>query len=103
MRHIGLILWCAFFFIPLIIMMAIDGFCTGRELCHAGLSFTLLIYAIGVGAFVATLLIARLVFRTFDTSSSARVRTLKVLFLIPLIPGLIVLALLFAGLLGRLG
>lgn len=103
MRHIGLMLWCAFFFIPVIIMMVIDGFCTGRELCHAGLSFTLLIYALGVGVFIATVLIARLVFRAFDTSPAGRVRTLKVLFLIPLIPGLIILALLFAGMVGRLG
>lgn len=103
MRHAGLILWCAFFCIPLIIMMVIDGFCTGRELCHAGLSFTLLMYAMGVGAFVALVLLARLIFRAFDTSSAARVRTLKVLFLVPLIPGLIVIALLSAGLLGRLG
>ena len=103
MRHVGLMVWCAFFFIPVIIMMVIDGFCTGRELCHAGLSFTLLIYAIGVGVFVTMVLIARLVFRAFDTSPAARVRTLKVLFLVPLIPGLIVLALLSAGLIGRLG
>lgn len=84
-------------------MMALDGFCSGRELCRAGLSFTLLIYAMGVGVFVACVLIARLVFRAFDTSSAGRVRTLKILFLIPLIPGLTILSLLFAGLLGRLG
>lgn len=103
MRHIGLLLWCAFFFIPLTIMVVIDGFCTGRELCHAGLSFTLLLYAIGVGVFVALVLIARLVFRAFDTSTTARIRTLKILFLVPLIPGLIILTLLFAGMVGRLG
>jgi hypothetical protein len=103
MRHLGLILWCAFFFIPLIVMMALDGFCSGRELCRAGLSFTLLIYAMGAGVFVVCVLIARLVFRAFDTSAVGRIRTLKVLFLIPLVPGLTILALLFAGLLGRLG
>lgn len=103
MRHIGLLLWCAFFFIPLIIMMVIDGFCTGRELCHAGLSFTLLLYAIGVGVFVTLILIARLVFRAFDTSPAARIRTLKILFLVPLLPGLAILTLLFAGMVGRLG
>lgn len=103
MRHIGLILWCAFFFIPLIVMVILDGFCSGRELCRAGLTFTLLLYAMGVGAFVACVLVARLVFRAFDTSSGARVRTLKFLFLIPLIPGFTILTLLFAGLLGKLG
>lgn len=103
MRHIGLIIWSAVFFIPLIVMIVMDGFCSGRELCRAGLSFTLLLYAIGVGVFSVAVLVARLVFHAFDTSSSARVRTLKVLFLIPLVPGLTILALLFAGLLGRLG
>ena len=103
MRHIGLILWCAFFFIPLLVMMVLDGFCTGRELCRAGLSFTLLMYALGVGVFLVCVLIARLVFRAFDTSPIGRIRTLKTLFLIPLVPGLLILILLFAGMLGRLG
>lgn len=103
MRHIGRIVWSAVFFIPLIVMLVMDGFCSGRELCRAGLSFTLLLYAIGIGVFSGAVLVARLVFHAFDTSPIARIRTLKVLFLIPLIPGLVVLSLLFAGLIGRLG
>lgn len=83
-------------------MMVLDGFCSGTELCHAGLSFTLLVYAMGVGVFIASVLIARLIFTALDASPAARVLTLKILLLIPLIPGLIVLCLLFAGMVGRL-
>lgn len=103
MQRIGPILWCGLFFIPLAIMIALDGFCSGRELCRAGLSFTLLVYGIGIVVSVVGVIIARLMFRALDAGSITRLRTMKVLLLIPLIPGIIVLGLLLAGMLGRLG
>ena len=96
-------MWGGFFAVPLIIMFALDGFCSGRELCHAGLSFTLLIYGIGIVACVIGILLARLSFRFLDPSPRTRILTMKALFLIPLIPAIIILVLLAGGLLGRLG
>jgi hypothetical protein len=101
--RISVLFWLGFFLLPLIAMIVLDGFCSGRELCRAGLTFTILLYAIGIAAFFVSLLLSRLIFRVLHTGAAARVQTLKFLFLIPLLPGLIVLGLLFAGLLGRLG
>lgn len=102
MGKAGVIVWSVFFFGPLLIMLVLDGFCEGRELCRAGLTFTLLLYAAGILAFVVAVMVARLIFRALAAGSASRIRTMKVLFLIPLLPGLTVLALLFAGLAGRL-
>jgi hypothetical protein len=102
MGKAGAIVWSILFFGPLLTMIALDGFCDGRELCRAGLTFTLLLYAGGILAFIAAVLVARLIFRALAAGAAARIRTMKVLFLIPLVPGLTVLALLFAGLAGRL-
>ena len=99
----GRILWCIFFFVPLAIMLVLDSFCSGRELCRAGLSFTLLLYGIGIAAFLAGVAIARLAFRLMHASVRTRILTMKALFLLPLVPGVIVLGLFAAGLLGRLG
>jgi len=102
MSRIGMLLWCAFFIVPLVTMMVLDGFCSGKELCHAGLSFTILIYAIAVVVFMVSLGISRFLFKKLRASARTRILTLKALLLIPLIPGFIVLGLLFAGFLGRL-
>lgn len=102
MERIGMLLWSLLVVIPLVIMVALDGFCSGRELCRAGLTFTLLLYGIGIAVFLVSVLIARLILQTLHAPALVRVRTMKALFLIPLIPPLIVLGLLFAGLLGRL-
>ena len=103
MRGFGIILWCVLFFAPLLIMVLLDGFCSGKELCHAGLSFTLLVYAGGILAFAAAVLIARLAFTALRTGASGRVRTMKALFILPLIPALGILGLLLANLFGGLG
>lgn len=102
MTRIGMLLWCGFFIIPLIVMVVLDGFCSGKELCHAGLSFTVLIYGMGVAVFIAALLLSRLLFKYFHAGVRTRILTLKALLLIPLIPGLVVLVLLAGGFLGRL-
>lgn len=98
-----MLLWCALVVVPLVIMTLLDGFCGEQELCHAGLTFTLLLYGIGTAVFLICILIARFILQALHAPALVRVRTMKALFLIPLIPPLIVLGLLFAGFLGRLG
>jgi hypothetical protein len=83
-------------------MIVLDGFCSGKELCRAGLSFTLLLYGIGAVLTAVGVMIARLLFRVLDVVPATRLRVMKVLLLIPLIPGILVLGLLLGGIFGRL-
>lgn len=83
-------------------MIVLDGFCSGKELCRAGLSFTLLLYGIGAVLTAVGVMIARLMFRALDAGSVTRLRVMKALLCIPLAPGMVVLVLLLGGIFGRL-
>jgi hypothetical protein len=97
-RHLALVLWLVAFFVPAAAMVTLDGFCRGQELCHAGLTFTLLLYAGGVIAFIISIVLARLAFRALRTLPRTRIIVLKWLFVVPLLPGLAVAGLLLRSL-----
>lgn len=94
MRIVLTLLGFALFFVPLGIMVVLDGFCGERELCHAGLYFTLLLYGVGFALFVVGLILARLMFRALRVSTARRVQVLKLLMGLLILPGVIVSALL---------
>ena len=102
MKRLLAIGWLALFLLPLLAMLVLDGFCSGGELCRAGLYFTLLLYGGGLIAFLIVVILARLVFRALRLSASKRLATMKWLLLVPLIPPVIVLTLFARSLTGTL-
>ncbi|MES2995117.1 MAG: hypothetical protein V4681_03745 [Patescibacteria group bacterium] len=102
MKRLLAVGWLAFFLLPLLAMLALDGFCSGGELCRAGLYFTLLLYGGGLIAFFIAVLLARLIFRGLHLSPPKRLATMKCLLFIPLIPPLVLLVLLIRSLTGTL-
>ena len=98
MRHWRLVLALAIFFVPFLAIFLIDGPWCARATCGWGLTFALYLYGAALAAFFALLLIARLCFRALRVPGEKRMKVVKTLLILPMLPGLIIIGLFFWGL-----